>query len=200
MRRKMKYGHNLPFCSLVMALSNGQKRTLAEHKDVAMKLTFELLHIKLLQLFFVLSHICMQLYSQRHHIRCEIWSQNELFYNLGDYMFCWNKAISALLQNKIRLFVHIYHRSSNIQDHNQCNISHSNKNQKLKCLHYCKTQYPDFLTRVLLQTKRKYSSVSLLTLLIVYGPFHSSLRTIFQFYVFGTEQWSGRNVFVLRSK
>lgn len=135
MRRKMKYGHNLPFCSLVMALSNGQKRTLAEHKDVAMKLTFELLHIKLLQLFFVLSHICMQLYSQRHHIRCEIWSQNELFYNLGDYMFCWNKAISALLQNKIRLFVHIYHRSSNIQDHNQCNISHSNKNQKLKCLH-----------------------------------------------------------------
>lgn len=48
----MKYGHNLPFCSLVTALSNGQKRTLAEHKDVAMKLTFDLLHIKLLPRFF----------------------------------------------------------------------------------------------------------------------------------------------------
>lgn len=32
-----------PFCSLVTALSNGQKSAPAEHKDAAAKLTFDLL-------------------------------------------------------------------------------------------------------------------------------------------------------------
>ena len=39
----MKYGQNLTFCSLVMALNNGQKNVFADLYDVTVRVIFDLL-------------------------------------------------------------------------------------------------------------------------------------------------------------
>lgn len=42
----VKYGHNLPFCSLIMVLHNRWKNVTAQHSDVTMKFTFDILKLK----------------------------------------------------------------------------------------------------------------------------------------------------------
>lgn len=54
----VKYGHHLPYCSLVMALNNVHKRVLEEHYDATVKLSFDLFDSNFHSSFYPARHLC----------------------------------------------------------------------------------------------------------------------------------------------